>query len=227
MCVALLGRFVGDEIVNVSLLALTAGFLLVIVGGSTSAMLANGIINVGTCVFGVALNSTLVALAARNHLASMSIVGWGQGLSGLATTLGALLGTTANALDAAGCHRQLEALVAGLVLALVAYVLFGLRGFSLKATIEGVVPPEPACEPQPLTPSAEESFAARCHELACAHGLTPREEETFSMLARGRDRAYIEERLGVSRNTVKAHVKHVYAKLGIHSHQELIDLVEE
>ncbi len=46
------------------------------------------------------------------------------------------------------------------------------------------------------------------------------------MLARGRDRAYIEEALVVSRNTVKAHVKHVYAKLGIHSHQELIDLVE-
>ncbi|MFR6289806.1 helix-turn-helix transcriptional regulator [uncultured Adlercreutzia sp.] len=46
------------------------------------------------------------------------------------------------------------------------------------------------------------------------------------MLARGRDRAYIEEALVVSRNTVKAHVKHVYAKLGIHSHQELLDLVE-
>ena len=47
------------------------------------------------------------------------------------------------------------------------------------------------------------------------------------MLARGRNREYIEEHLGVSRNTVKAHVKHIYAKLGIHSHQELLDLVEE
>lgn len=47
------------------------------------------------------------------------------------------------------------------------------------------------------------------------------------MLARGRDRAYIQEQLVVSRNTVKAHVKHVYAKLDIHTHQDLIDLVEE
>ncbi len=31
----------------------------------------------------------------------------------------------------------------------------------------------------------------------------------------------------VSRNTVKAHVKHIYAKLDIHSHQDLIDLVEK
>ena len=37
----------------------------------------------------------------------------------------------------------------------------------------------------------------------------------------------ISSMLTVSRNTVKAHVRHVYEKLDIHSHQELIDLVEE
>ena len=47
------------------------------------------------------------------------------------------------------------------------------------------------------------------------------------MLARGRDRTYIQEQLVVSRNTVKANVKHIYAKLDIHSHQDLIDLVEK
>jgi DNA-binding NarL/FixJ family response regulator len=56
--------------------------------------------------------------------------------------------------------------------------------------------------------------------------LSPRELEVLKMLARGRDRAYIEEKLVVSRNTVKAHVKHIYAKLGIHSHQDLIALVQ-
>lgn len=56
--------------------------------------------------------------------------------------------------------------------------------------------------------------------------LTPREREVFEMLARGRDSFYIQERLMVSRNTVKAHVKHIYAKLDIHTHQELLDIVE-
>ena len=46
------------------------------------------------------------------------------------------------------------------------------------------------------------------------------------MLARGRDSFYIQEQLTVSRNTVKAHVKHIYAKLDIHTHQELLDIVE-
>ena len=78
--------------------------------------------------------------------------------------------------------------------------------------------------PRPAPP--EEAFASRCAAIAEEFSLTPREAEVFAMLARGRDRAYIEEALVVSRNTVKAHVKHVYAKLGIHSHQELLDLVE-
>ncbi|MCR5582478.1 MAG: LuxR family transcriptional regulator, partial [Eggerthellaceae bacterium] len=30
----------------------------------------------------------------------------------------------------------------------------------------------------------------------------------------------------ISRNTAKSHIKHVYSKLGVHSHQELIDLAE-
>ncbi len=224
-CVAMRGRFVGDEIVNVSLLALSAGFLLVIVGGSSSVILANGLLTVGTCVFGIALNSTLVALAGRNRLAALSIAGWGQGMSGLATTLGALLGTTANGMAAAGDYRQLTLFVAVILLVLIAYMLFGLRGFSLATTIEGVVPPEPEAEVD-LAPTADEAFAARCARVAAAHQLTPREAEVFEMLARGRNREYIEERLSVSRNTAKAHVKHVYAKLDIHSHQELIDLVE-
>ena len=220
---ALGGRFIGDEIVNVSLLALAAGFLLVMVGGSSGVILANGLLTVGTCVFGIALDFTLVALAARNPLAALSIMGWGQGMSGLATTLGALLGTTANHIEIAAGHQQLAFFVAVMLLVLVAYILFGLRGFSLRATIEGVVPPEPDIE---VHVSADEVFAGRCAQVAAAHQLTPREAEVFEMLARGRNREYIEERLSVSRNTVKAHVKHIYAKLDIHSHQELIDLVE-
>ena len=79
----------------------------------------------------------------------------------------------------------------------------------------------------PAARTPEEAFAARCKAIASEVSLTPREAEVFAMLARGRDRAYIQEQLAVSRNTVKAHVKHIYAKLDIHSHQDLIDLVEK
>ena len=217
------GRFFGDALANVVILMAVAGFLLVIAGGAGNALAANALLSSGTALFNVLLYTTLVALAGRNRLAALSIAGWGQGLAGLATTLGALLGTTSNALLAAGGHAQVALLGSAVTLALVAYALFGMRGFSFRQTIEGVVPPEPVVD---LERASGELFAARVEALSRRFSLTPREAEVFEMLARGRNREYIEEHLGVSLNTVKAHVKHVYAKLGIHSHQELIDLFE-
>lgn len=46
-----------------------------------------------------------------------------------------------------------------------------------------------------------------------------------SLLAAGRNGVYIQQALGVSYNTVKTHVAHIYAKLGVHTHQELLDFV--
>ena len=40
-----------------------------------------------------------------------------------------------------------------------------------------------------------------------------------------RDR-FIEQELVLSYNTVKTHIKHIYQKLGVHSRQELLDLIE-
>ena len=55
--------------------------------------------------------------------------------------------------------------------------------------------------------------------------LTAREAEVLGLLAQGNTTARIEAELGIGRNTVKYHVKNVYAKLGVHSPQELIDRV--
>ena len=224
------GRFFSDVLANIVILVLVAGFLLIIAGGTSNVFLANGVLTVGTSLFNALMYTVLVALAGRNRLASLSIMGWGVGLASLSTTFGALVGTNANAMVAGGGHGQLAMLLSVVVLFVVGYILFGLRHFSFEATIEGVEAMSTAelaaVAQAQAQPGGEELFDARCHELAAKYGLTPREEETFAMLARGRNREYIEEHLGVSRNTVKAHVKHVYAKLDIHSHQELIDLVE-
>ena len=78
----------------------------------------------------------------------------------------------------------------------------------------------------------ETSAAARFDALgdrerwAARYGLSARECEVFEMLARGRNRAYISKALVVSDNTTRTHMKNVYRKLGVHSQQELIDLVD-
>ena len=66
----------------------------------------------------------------------------------------------------------------------------------------------------------------RCRVIGQVHGLTEREIEIFAFLARGRNGQFLMDHYVVSRNTVKSHIKHIYAKLGVHSQQELIDCVE-
>lgn len=70
-------------------------------------------------------------------------------------------------------------------------------------------------------PTLEERIRA----LSKTYGLTPRETEVFGLLARGRSVPFIRDALVISRDTAATHVKHVYTKLGVHSRQELIDLV--
>lgn len=68
--------------------------------------------------------------------------------------------------------------------------------------------------------------AERAAAVAQEYGLTPRESEVLLLLAHGRNAAFVQEKLVLSRNTVKTHVANIYAKMGIHSQQELIDQVE-
>ena len=62
--------------------------------------------------------------------------------------------------------------------------------------------------------------------LARIRGLTRREEEILFLLAKGDSPTSIADQLFIAESTARVHVKHVYAKLGVHSKQELRQLVE-
>lgn len=66
-----------------------------------------------------------------------------------------------------------------------------------------------------------------CEELAETYKLSPRQKEIFLLLAKGRNVQFIKDKLVLSVPTVKSHVYSIYQKMEIHSHQELLDLVEE
>lgn len=75
-----------------------------------------------------------------------------------------------------------------------------------------------ACEPDRGN-GALAALGDRCR-------LSPREQEILALLVRGRSVPYMRETLAISTNTIETHVKHIYAKVGVHSKQELLDLVE-
>lgn len=72
----------------------------------------------------------------------------------------------------------------------------------------------------------EKSYRYALARMAEEFGLTSREREVLSYLARGRDVKYIAETFTVSVNTVRSHVCSIYSKMGVHSRRELIDAVE-
>ena len=75
-------------------------------------------------------------------------------------------------------------------------------------------------------PSSEDALAARCRKLAREHGLTARELDVLVPLVRGRSAASIASALGMSTETARTHIRHIYQKTGIHSREELMDAIE-
>ncbi len=68
-------------------------------------------------------------------------------------------------------------------------------------------------------------LASRAAQLAQERRLTAREQEVIVLLAQGRSAPYIAQDLGLATNTVRGYVQEAYAKLDVHSKQELIDLL--
>lgn len=71
-----------------------------------------------------------------------------------------------------------------------------------------------------------DTLSLRCAVLSDELQLTPREREVLELLVRGRSKIYIAEAFFVSENTIRGHVKRLYAKVGVHNKQELVDCVE-
>lgn len=85
-------------------------------------------------------------------------------------------------------------------------------------------------DPDAVTSGADDrsgnSWERACGSLAERCGLSPREQEVFTMLARGRNVEHIAETLVISGNTAKTHKYRIYRKLEVTTHQELLDTVE-
>lgn len=117
------------------------------------------------------------------------------------------------------------------VLAAVAVILASCFMWALTendyATTWGMVPLAPVRPDDDSTGAGMTAVEQRCVQLSRAHGLTRREEETLTLVATGSTLAQIEEQMVISKGTARVHVRHVYAKLGVHSREELLALVAQ
>lgn len=231
---------------NVSKLYLPCGLLLV--AGALLAPLVGGfsplqvmVVNVFYNLFVVVVWCLLVDLAGRTTLTSTRVFGFGRGASALGTTVGqafVLLGHNLLFGDP-GFYAGLFAVMGVLIVLTMTLVLS-------EQTIEQALAKTMITGGKARTAAVSESddsqgsatgfdedhvrFEGRwkhaCQSIADERKLTVRESEVLALLSRGRAIGYVSEELGISYNTSKGYAKSVYAKLGVHSRQELIDLVE-
>lgn len=72
-----------------------------------------------------------------------------------------------------------------------------------------------------------DDFEATCARIVEQYGLSNRESEILAYALRGRTAERIAGELVISKSTVDTHLRRIYAKCGVHSRQELLDLAEQ
>lgn len=209
-----------DPLFSVGFLFIVAGYLFVPFSHDEALPVASNLLEAGNSCFSLVYWLSVAALARRNRAGALVFFAWGGCILSAGVVAGAFLGRLGS--DLLFSDPVATSVVCNVVaLALIAYATLALKRFSFDAAIEGVQSAAPIETP----PSDGGGDLARTvRELAEEARLTQREAEVFALLAQGRNGVYIQQQLGVSYNTVKTHVSHIYAKLGVHTHQELIDL---
>ena len=209
-----------DWLLMACILCTLAGILSFSLGAPGAQALGSVALAAGSGLFQVLAFFTLVALGSRNPLGGLTAAAWGSAAMYLGVICGANAGHLAEGWFTDPSTASLAAAVAAF--AYVAVMLVILNGFSIQRTIASV---EGVSSPSASGGDAV-GIAHACDQLAARHGLTAREREVLELLARGRNSPFIQETLGVSYNTARTHVRHIYEKCGFHAHQELIDEVE-
>ena len=222
-----------DRLFDMSTLLVLAGFLmffLTFAGNAGAAALTcnstlvNTLLFAGAGCFEIMAYYALAALARRNIENCVVVFAWGIAMYAIGVAVGAFAGRMATSMAEDGGAAFQAAAAAVVQFAFVAFAAVCMRGFSFKDAIGAVEAAETIEAPAGLVANR---FDDRCEQTAKRYNLTPRELDVLRLLAQGRNVAHIQKELVLARNTIKVHVRHIYTKLGVHSQQELIDLVVE
>lgn len=200
---------------QVALPLMAAGFLFLPLQG-VPGVIGTAVHQCGYQYFYIVLWATWPILAQRGGVPAGRIVAWGM----LSIQFGQLVGSLAASVLAQVVEEQsgLAMFSALSVFTMLLVAIFVFANRSPETGWERVRPGEAERTMTELDDAAT--------SLARRFRLSPREVEVLFLLAKGRNRSYIAHELAIGDETVKSHVKSLYRKMGLHSQQELIDLVE-
>lgn len=225
--IVLLRRHDLSLIFRITLPLTAAGFLLLPLLGAGAGWIGAAVVGAGGTFFDIITWIALSEIAHRSRLSPIKVFGLGRaanaggiGLGWLGSYL--LLGTTATG------PSPVLVFCVGMVFILILTTTLILReeDFPAEEVVPGATQAAEAGALASETRSGPGHWRRCCTKIAREHDLSPREEEVMVLLAKGRSMKHIEDTLVISFHTAKSHANHVYRKLGVHSREELIDLVE-
>ena len=157
----------------------------------------------------------------RLGVSAIWLFGLERAIRQIAMWLGRMLAAWAEGVDVLGASGEtIVSLLAVAAVFAAALLLFSERDLTSRRGadfIEGGVGAAAALRKQELSD--------RCAEIARTYKLSSREEEVLLLLAKRKTVGIIQRELFIANGTAKAHVRHIYRKLGIHTRQELFDLL--
>ena len=181
---------------------------------------------------------TLAFIVYQRRISPVIVFGYGFGAYLLATGIGWLFGVRVVGSLFQAVGEPFAYMIMALVVLACAFIIFSEREFDrLFAPEEEGAPTLDDLLKQDLAvegadgaagePVHKGRFGAAIEELSERYQLSPRETDVLRCLAMGYNSSTTASKLHISWNTVRTHTRNIYGKLGVHSHQELIGVVDE
>lgn len=203
-----------------------------------------GLFNPFTCalvatvatVFEFILWCILALIVHQRKVSSGFVFGLAYGAYALGAGIGWYLGKTVFVLAPEGFGGVAAYVLIAAAVLCCAFVVFSEKEFDVlfepksegEETIDELLENEDGnAEEEELPEIKKGRFKIAIENLADEAGLSSRECDIFELLAMGYSAEAISEKLSISWNTVRTHTRNVYVKLGVHSKQELMGLVDE
>lgn len=214
------------------------GLLLLAFFWNSAGGVANSMVAMGWLLADLVSWCIIANAVSRMRTPAFILFGIGYSIINFASLIGLSGGFFfANAIGEETIALMTVALIATYLLSTILFfVVKDRRAFSLddgakktldvsSATQTSDGPGEDHANAEEPTYIVEDRVQMRVRQLSDQKNLTPRETDILGFLAQGRSTQYMAETLFLSENTVKSHVKNVYQKLGVHSKQDVIDII--
>jgi DNA-binding CsgD family transcriptional regulator len=205
----------------------------------SAGLIWNPLFYTASIVFEFLTWSILAIVVFQRNISPIIVFGFGRGSFVLASALGWALGIFVAPLFVDAANSFVIWLFCAGVVLLLSFLLFSektserlfLKGgddeFSFESILSMKAIQKSGNQDNQEMQEGQDDFEQAVERLAKSSGLSARETEAFSYLAKGYNSNAVAEKLQVSWNTARSHTQNVYMKLSVHSRQELILLLEK